>query len=325
MQKKPSNNNILERKTSMNILILQGSPRANGNTMWMAEECRKAPVAGGHKVTLVNVARKKIASCLACEYCHGKGSDPCIQKDDMQELYPLLAEAEVLVVASPIYYFTLSAQIQAAIQRFHAIWKPANVKKTAFLLSSHSRRMFMAVQLPNTRALSPSAATRTSASSQPKSTSRRPRRRAGRFSNSSEKFDTRPDEMCEMMLKPEIPDMCRNEVRDFVIELVQRELWNIPDGTQSRREEFSEVILSQNRESGERAKLREETGTPVKEWKVQAEQITGLERLGFTVTKGKKHYKMRWRDSGYFKTLSASPSDFRTGANGLAEMFSRFF
>ena len=97
------------------------------------------------------------------------------------------------------------------------------------------------------------------------------------------------------------------------------------EGTQSRRKELCEAILTVNRESGERAKLREETGNLVKEWKAQAEQIAGLERLGFTITKGKKHYKMRWQDSGYFKTLSASPSDVRTGANGLAEMLATFF
>ena len=67
----------------MNILILQGSPRANGNTAWMAEEYRKAAEAAGHKVTLVDVAHKKIAGCLACEYCHGKGNGACVQKDDM--------------------------------------------------------------------------------------------------------------------------------------------------------------------------------------------------------------------------------------------------
>ena len=81
------------------ILILQGSPRANGNTAWMAEEYKKAAEAAGHEVTLVNVAKKKIAGCLACEYCHNKGDGACIQKDDMQELYPLMNEAEVLVLA----------------------------------------------------------------------------------------------------------------------------------------------------------------------------------------------------------------------------------
>ena len=128
-----------------------------------------------------------------------------------------------------------------------------------------------------------------------------------------------------MILKPEIPEMCRNEIKDFIIELVQRELRNIPEGTQSRRKELCEAILAVNAESGERAKLRDDAGSLVKAWKAQEEQITGLERLGFTATKGKKHYKMRWRDSGYFKTLSASPSDFRTGANGLAEMIAKFF
>ena len=122
----------------MNILILQGSPRANGNTAWMAEEYRKAAEAAGHKVTLVDVAHKKIAGCLACEYCHGKGNGTCVQKDDMQEIHPLLAEAEVLVLASPIYYFTLSAQIQAPIQRIYNMNKPGKLKKMAMLLSSYS-------------------------------------------------------------------------------------------------------------------------------------------------------------------------------------------
>ena len=52
----------------MNILILQASPRAKGNTAWMADEYKNAAEAAGHNVTLVNVAHKHIAGCLACEY-----------------------------------------------------------------------------------------------------------------------------------------------------------------------------------------------------------------------------------------------------------------
>jgi len=122
----------------MNVLILQGSPRKSGNTAWMAEEYKKAAEAAGHKVMLVDVAHKKIAGCLACEYCHGKGNGACTQKDDMQEIYPLLAEAEVLVLASPVYYFTMSAQIQAPIQRIYNMNKPPKVQKMALLLSSYS-------------------------------------------------------------------------------------------------------------------------------------------------------------------------------------------
>ena len=121
----------------MKVLILQGSPRANGNTAWMAEEFKKAAEAAGHEVTLVNVAKKKIAGCLACEYCHNKGNGACIQKDDMQELYPLMSEAEALILAGPIYYFTLSAQIQAPIQRMYCVNAPAKVKKMALLMSSY--------------------------------------------------------------------------------------------------------------------------------------------------------------------------------------------
>ena len=126
----------------MNIMILQGSPRANGNTAWMAEEYRKAAEAAGHKVTLVDVAHKKIAGCLACEYCHGKGNGACVQKDDMQEIYPRILSSDMIVFASPIYYFTLSAQLQAVIHRTYAIDIPANVKKTALILSSGSAYVY---------------------------------------------------------------------------------------------------------------------------------------------------------------------------------------
>ena len=122
----------------MNVLILQSSPRANGNTAWMAEEYKKAAEAAGHQATVYNVSRKKIAGCLACEYCHNKGNGECIQKDDMQELYPLMAEAEVIVLAAPIYYFTLCAQIQAPIQRLYCVNKPAKITKMALLMSSYS-------------------------------------------------------------------------------------------------------------------------------------------------------------------------------------------
>ena len=107
----------------------------------MVEEYRKAAEAAGHKVTLVDVAHEKIAGCLACEYCHGKGNGACIQKDDMQVIYPLLVEAEVLVLATPIYYFTMSAQIQAPIQRIRGYhpWLIAETGQRPPFLRGQSR------------------------------------------------------------------------------------------------------------------------------------------------------------------------------------------
>ena len=129
----------------MKVLILQGSPRANGNTAWMAEEYRKAAEAAGHKVTLVNVAHKKIAGCLACEYCHGKGHGTCIQKDDMQEIYSELANTEMIVLAAPIYYHGISGQLKCAIDRFYSALypiAPKSLKKVAMFLSSGDADMY---------------------------------------------------------------------------------------------------------------------------------------------------------------------------------------
>lgn len=128
-----------------------------------------------------------------------------------------------------------------------------------------------------------------------------------------------------MLNKPDIDEICRDEIKDFLLELVRRESANLPADARCRRKDLCEALLACNRETGERAKLRKEVCDAVKNWKAQAEQIAMLERLGFTVIKGKKHYKLRWRDSGYFKALSASPSDLRTGANSVADAVSLFF
>lgn len=126
----------------MNILILNGSPRPNGNTTAMVAAFSDGAKQSGHKVNIVNVCQKKIAGCLACEYCHTKGNGTCIQKDDMQEVYPLLEEAEMIVLASPIYYHSFSGQLQCAINRIYALDKPKNLKKAALILNSGSDHVY---------------------------------------------------------------------------------------------------------------------------------------------------------------------------------------
>ena len=121
---------------SMKILILNGSPRPNGNTVAMISAFLEGAEGGGHEITVVPVCRKKIAGCLACEYCHTKGSGTCIQKDDMQEVYPILDEAEMIILASPVYYHNFSGQLQCAINRIYALDKPKKLKKAALILSS---------------------------------------------------------------------------------------------------------------------------------------------------------------------------------------------
>lgn len=122
----------------MKILVLNGSPRANGNTAAMVAAFTEGVGKKGHCVTVVPVCQKKIAGCRACEYCHTKGEGKCIQQDDMQEIYPVLEEAEMIVLASPIYYHSFTGQLQCAISRIYALDKPKNLKKAALFLSSGS-------------------------------------------------------------------------------------------------------------------------------------------------------------------------------------------
>ena len=122
----------------MNIFVLNGSPRPNGNTKGMIRAFQEGARSAGHQVDVVDVCRKKIGGCLACEYCHTKGGGKCIQQDDMQEVYPLLEEAEMIVLASPIYYHSFSGQLQCAINRIYALDKPKKLRKAALILSSGS-------------------------------------------------------------------------------------------------------------------------------------------------------------------------------------------
>ena len=126
----------------MNILVLNGSPRPNGNTAAMGEAFTEGARENGHNITVIPVCQKKIAGCLACEYCHTKGEGKCVQQDDMQEIYPVLDAAEMIVLASPIYYHSFTGQLQCAVNRIYALDKPKNLKKAALILSSGDANVY---------------------------------------------------------------------------------------------------------------------------------------------------------------------------------------
>ena len=125
----------------MKITIFNGSPRKE-NTFAMAAAFAEGAKAAGHDVEILHVGRMKIAGCLGCEYCHTKGEGKCIQKDDMEKVIPAYLESDMIVFASPIYYFDMTAQLSAAIQRMYCIGKPAKAAKAALLLSAMSPNPF---------------------------------------------------------------------------------------------------------------------------------------------------------------------------------------
>ena len=126
----------------MKILILNGSPHLDGATSDMASAFAEGAREAGHEVVSIHVAHKNIKGCMACEYCRNREKGVCVQKDDMQKINPEILASDMIVFASPIYYFTLSAQLQAVIHRTYAIDIPEKVRKTALIMSSGSQFVY---------------------------------------------------------------------------------------------------------------------------------------------------------------------------------------
>ena len=117
----------------MNVLILSGSPRKGGNTELLAEAFAKGASAQ-HHVEIVSVRDYKVNPCLGCNACF-KSNGICAQKDDMSVIYEKVSQADMLVIASPVYFYGISAQLKAVIDRFHnPIRDTFHIKKMALLL-----------------------------------------------------------------------------------------------------------------------------------------------------------------------------------------------
>lgn len=122
----------------MNIVVLSGSPRKGANTETMCEVFAGSAREAGHIVEVVPVGRMKIAGCLGCKHCFSHDGQ-CVQKDDMAGVLEKLRGADVVVFASPIYWFDITAQEKAAIDRMYAFGGVGfPFHKVALLLDSAS-------------------------------------------------------------------------------------------------------------------------------------------------------------------------------------------
>ena len=118
----------------MSILIISGSPRKGGNTELLAEAFAKG-AAKHHHVEIVSVRDFKVNPCLGCNACFKSEANTCAQKDDMTVIYEKMSQADMLVIASPVYFYSISAQLKAVIDRFHnPIRDTFHIKKMAILL-----------------------------------------------------------------------------------------------------------------------------------------------------------------------------------------------
>lgn len=100
----------------MKIIILQGSPNKNGSTSILADNFAKGAREAGHIVETLDITRMNIKPCTGCVACGYEG--PCVQKDDNEIVKSKLLSCDMLVFATPLYYYGMSAQLKTVVDRF---------------------------------------------------------------------------------------------------------------------------------------------------------------------------------------------------------------
>lgn len=102
-----------------NIVIMQGGGRPNGNTAQLVKSFAHGAEDAGHQVEIISLMKHEVKGCLGCNACrYGK---PCIQKDSFNEMIPKIKQSDLLVFASPLYFWTISSRLKAFIERFYCI------------------------------------------------------------------------------------------------------------------------------------------------------------------------------------------------------------
>ncbi len=103
------------------IVVLNGSPRRNGNTSALVKKFTEGAESAGSTVKEFFLDGMDIHGCKGCFGGHSSRECPCVQKDDMMQIYPAVKECDVVVLATPLYYWNMSGQIRTAIDRLFAL------------------------------------------------------------------------------------------------------------------------------------------------------------------------------------------------------------
>lgn len=119
----------------MNVLVINGSPRAKGNSDILCDEFIRGAEEAGHQVEKISLREKKIFPCKACYACFRTGS--CVQKDDMTEILRKAENADVLLLASTTYFLTMSGQMKMMIDRLLPKWQGLGGKEAYVIVTGH--------------------------------------------------------------------------------------------------------------------------------------------------------------------------------------------
>lgn len=113
----------------MKVLGIYGSPRKGGNTDRLLDRALEGAASAGAEISRVYARDLQMSGCIACDGCAKTGK--CVIKDDMQTVYPLIEEARAVILASPIYFYNVTAQAKALIDRVQALWSKRMLQKSS--------------------------------------------------------------------------------------------------------------------------------------------------------------------------------------------------
>lgn len=120
---------------SKKVLILSGSPRKGGNSDLLCDEFLKGAKESGNDAEKIFLRDKKIGYCVACYYCKDHNGE-CAIKDDMAEIIDKMLAADVIVLASPVYFYSIDAQLKTVIDRTVAKWLEIKNKEFYYIMTA---------------------------------------------------------------------------------------------------------------------------------------------------------------------------------------------
>lgn len=124
-----------------NIIILSASPRRNGNSDILCDQFMKGAIKADNNVEKIFLADKKINYCTGCGVCNT--THECVQKDDMKEILTKLLKADVIVMASPVYFYTINAQMKTLIDRIVPQYTNLSNKEFYFIITAADSNLNM--------------------------------------------------------------------------------------------------------------------------------------------------------------------------------------
>jgi multimeric flavodoxin WrbA len=127
----PSNS---KSNVSKNILVLASSARKGGNSDLLSEEFIRGAKEAGHATEKLYLANKHIRGCLGCGICRNDDNN-CVQRDDMDDIYGKMQQADILVLASPVYFYSFNAQMKTVLDRTYALHGVLS-DKTVYLIAT---------------------------------------------------------------------------------------------------------------------------------------------------------------------------------------------